>query len=251
MNEALRQALARSRLTDVQAAERIGVDPKTVRRWLSGQKPYARHRWAMADLLDVAEVELWPESGKTDEPPASSLPAGIKKVYPHRWEVPQSAWRQLFESAEREIGVLVYSGLFLADDTGILRIFERKARQGVKVRILLGDPDSSNVELRGEEEGIGKCVVAKTRNALFLYRHIQGTAGIELRLHSTILYNSIYRADEQLLVNHHIYGIPASSAPVLHIDGRKYSDLASTHIESFELAWNESTNLSSVNSPYR
>ncbi|MBB5998500.1 hypothetical protein HNR25_002251 [Streptomonospora salina] len=32
MNEALRQALARSRLTDTDAAARLGVDPKTVRR---------------------------------------------------------------------------------------------------------------------------------------------------------------------------------------------------------------------------
>jgi hypothetical protein len=36
---------------------------------------------------------------------------------------------------------------------------------------------------------------------------------IEIRLHRTVLYNSIYRDDEQLLVNQHTYGIPAAQAP--------------------------------------
>ena len=37
---------------------------------------------------------------------------------------------------------------------------------------------------------------------------------IEIWLHRTVLYNSIYRADDQLLVNQHTYGIPAAQAPV-------------------------------------
>ena len=40
---------------------------------------------------------------------------------------------------------------------------------------------------------------------------------VEIRLHGTILYNSIYRADEQLLVNTHIFGLAASDAPVFHL----------------------------------
>jgi hypothetical protein len=37
---------------------------------------------------------------------------------------------------------------------------------------------------------------------------------IKIRLHRTVLYNSIYRADDQFLVNQHTYGIPAAQAPV-------------------------------------
>ena len=40
---------------------------------------------------------------------------------------------------------------------------------------------------------------------------------MELRLHGTVLYNSIYRADDQLLVNTHIYGVMANNAPVFHL----------------------------------
>jgi hypothetical protein len=48
-------------------------------------------------------------------------------------------WVQLLGSAEREIAILAYSVLFLAEDAGILRILARKGRAGVTVRITLGD----------------------------------------------------------------------------------------------------------------
>ena len=77
---------------------------------------------------------------------------------------------RLFGSAEREIAILAYSALFLAEDAGILRILADKGRAGVAVRIALGDPDGPNVAERGEEEGIGDAMPAKIRNALTLYR---------------------------------------------------------------------------------
>ena len=51
-----------------------------------------------------------------------------------------------------------------------------------------------------------------------LYRPLRDVDGIEFRLHRTVLYNSIYRADDQLLVNTHIYGFAARrTRPVLHL----------------------------------
>jgi hypothetical protein len=64
----------------------------------------------------------------------------VVAVYPHRSEVPRDVWGHLFSGAEREIGVLVYSGLFLSEDAGIQKIFKEKANAGVRVRILLGSP---------------------------------------------------------------------------------------------------------------
>ena len=57
-------------------------------------------------------------------------------------------------------------------------------------------------------------MTAKIRNALTLYRPLGAVENIEIRLHRTVLYNSIYRADDQLLVNQHAYGIPAAQAPI-------------------------------------
>ena len=41
--------------------------------------------------------------------------------------------------------------------------------------------------------------------------------GVELRLHDTPLYNSIYRFDDEMLVNVHAYGILAAYTPVMHL----------------------------------
>jgi hypothetical protein len=85
------------------------------------------------------------------------------------------------------------------------------------VRILLGDPDSQVVADRGDDEGIGDTVPAKVRNALALYRPLRQVEGVEFRLHRTVLYNSIYRADDQVLVNTHVFGLAAAQAPAWHL----------------------------------
>lgn len=134
--------------------------------------------------------------------------------------MPRDVWTRFFASAEHEIGILVYSALFLAEDAGILRILADKGRVGVSVRIALGDADSPHVAERGAEEGIGEAMPAKVRNALTLYHPLREVPNIEIRLHRTTLYNSIYRADDQLLVNQHAYGVHASHAPVFCLTGR-------------------------------
>src|SRR6266536_5948895 len=120
VNETLRRAMLRARLSEDDVAARMQVDPKTVRRWLEGRVPYPRHRWAIASLLDADEADLWPEVRAAIA--ARSRPAEIKAVYPNRHAVPREKWLSLFGSAEREIGILVGSGLFPAREPGILDI---------------------------------------------------------------------------------------------------------------------------------
>ncbi len=210
MNEPLRRALLRARLREDDVAARLGVDPKTVRRWLNGRVPYPHNRAAIAELVGADQAELWPDAGGLLA--ARTRPEELGTVYPHRWAVPRDAWVRLFGSAEREIAILAYSALFLAGDAGILPILSDRARAGVSVRIALGDPDGPNVAERGEE-GIGDAMPVKIRNALTLYRPLGTAQNIEIRLHRAMLYSSIYRADNQLLVNQHAYGIPAAQAP--------------------------------------
>ena len=236
-NERLRAALLERRVTPVALASAVGVDPKSVERWINGRVPYRRHRYAVAAFLNVEESYLWPDALPRQQV-ATASESEILTVYPHRWAVPRDAWGRLFETAEDEIGVLVYSGLFLAEDTGILRTFAEKARAGVRVRILLGDPDSPHVANRGADEGIHDAMAAKIRNVMVLYdRAVGGVEGIEIRLHDTVLYNSIYRSDGQLLVNTHVYGFGASHAPVLHLKRIPGGEMVNTYIESFERVW--------------
>ena len=85
--------------------------------------------------------------------------------------------------------------------------------------------------------GVSDAMAAKIRNALALYRPLRAAGGVKFRFHRTILYNSIYRADDQILVNTHIYGVTAALAPVWHLRKIAGGEIAATYLESFERVW--------------
>jgi transcriptional regulator with XRE-family HTH domain len=233
VNELLRRLLLQAGLREDDVAARLGVDPKTVRRWLNGRVPYPHNRAAIADLLGAEEADLWP--GASGTLTARIRPDELSMVYPHRLAVPRGVWIRFFSSAEREIGILAYSALFLAEDREILRLFAEKGRAGVNIRIALGDPESSPAQR--DEEDVRDAMPAKVRKAVTLYRSVAKVENVEIRLHQAVLYNSIYRADDELVVNQHAYGIPAAHAPVfcLHDIGRE--EMASLYRDSFERVW--------------
>ena len=235
VNQALRSAMMAAGLHQLDLASRLAVDPKTVERWLAGRVPHPSNRAAVAKLLNRDEGDLWPQAGVADR--RVRLGDEVRTVYPHRWAVPREVWMRHFERGREEIAILVYSGLFLAEDGGIVRLLEDKARSGVVVRILLGDPDSPEVVQRGNDEGVGDSMASRIRNALTLLRPLTNGSGVQLRLHDTVLYNSLYRSDDELFVNPHIYGIAAPSAPVLHLRRVDDAAMVSTYLESFERVW--------------
>ncbi|GAA0395848.1 transcriptional regulator [Acrocarpospora corrugata] len=244
-NERLRAALLERGVSVADLAAAIEVDPKTVERWITkGRAPYRKHRYAVSSHLGMEESYLWPEA-LTREQVASASESEIVSVYPHRWTVPRDIWGRLFSAAKDEIGVLVYSGMFLAEDAGMVRVLGERAEAGVRVRILLGNPASPEVARRGADEGIDEGMAAKVKNALVLYKPIRALDAVQIRLHSTVLYNSIYRADDQLLVNTHVYGAPAANAPVLHLRRVAGGDMVTTYVESFERVWSQAISVES------
>lgn len=241
MNEHLRRALFRAHMSEVDIATRLEVDPKTVRRWLEGRLPYPRHRWELAQLLDLEEPDLWPQL-RSARPPGSRN-NDIAGVYPHRSSVPPTVWRSLLASACEEIGILAYSGLFLAEDPEIIKLLTAKAANRVSIRIALGKPTARAVVERGHHEQIGDAMAAKVRNALVLYRPLMVFPSVEVRLHSTVLYNSIYRFDHQLLVNQHVFGMPAARAPVYHLRELSGAEMFTCYLSSFDRVWSEAAPL--------
>lgn len=235
MNQALRSAMMAAGLQQLDLASRLAVDPKTVERWLAGRVPHPSNRAAIAMLLNCTEDDLWPQSSPLDR--RGRRGEEVRTVYPHRWAVPREVWVQHFGRAESEISILVYSGLFLAEDAGIVKLLGEKAASGVVLRILLGDPESVEVGQRGSDEGTGDSVASRIRNALTLLRSLTGVEGVRLRLHQAVLYNSLFRSDDELLVNPHIYGLGAPSAPVLHLRRTDRGSMVSTYLESFERVW--------------
>jgi hypothetical protein len=231
----LSRALRAAGVDPVDVAARLAVDPKTVRRWLGGRVPYPRYRAALVDLTGWPARDLWPgvDASAVMQPDTDE----VLVAYPQRCAVPAETWRRLFERADHEIGILAYSGLFLAEDTGIHSVLKERARSGVRVRIALGDVDGAQIAQRGADEGIDVMMSGRINNALILYRPLVEEPGVSLRLHDTVLYNSIYLADDELMVNVHTYGCPASCAPVLRLRHTRRDGMASSYIDSFERVW--------------
>lgn len=68
-NRAVQAAMAAAGQTADSLAGRIGVDPKTVARWVTqGRVPQTRYRRQVAELLDSDPEELWPDAGRRGQP---------------------------------------------------------------------------------------------------------------------------------------------------------------------------------------
>ncbi|MCC3775356.1 helix-turn-helix domain-containing protein [Streptomyces sp. UNOB3_S3] len=237
-NERLRSAIVARGMTVDQVAERIGVDPKTVDRWINNdaRKPYRRSQYALANLLGREISYLWPEE-RTASDVREAGQAELIRLYPHRAVVPKELWPALYAKANRSFDVLVYSGFWLSEDPTFFRVVREKSADGVPVRFMLGDPESHAVAQRGDDEGIGAGMAGKVRNALVNYTPLFGLPKVEFRLHDTTLYNSLYRADDELLANGHIYGVGAYLAPVLHLTRVPGGELFDSYAESIERVW--------------
>ena len=75
--------MLRARLREEDVAAHLDVDPKTVRRWLSGRVPYPGSRAALADLVGADEADLWPDAGGPLS--GQTRPQELVAVYPHRF----------------------------------------------------------------------------------------------------------------------------------------------------------------------
>jgi len=235
-NERLRAAILSSDLELSTIATRVGVDPKTIEKWVAGRAPHRRNKYALAAILGREVSYLWTDEQDTAETVALGQ-AELVTLYPHRSVAPSSAWTDLYGRAVEKLDLLVYAGFWLSEDPLFFRIVREKSEAGVAVRFLLGDPESEVVAQRGADEGIGAAMAAKIRNALVNYTKLFELPGVEFRVLRTVLYNSIYRADDELLVNTHIHGVGAYLAPVLHIRRLPQGTMFASYAESFERVW--------------
>jgi hypothetical protein len=235
-NERLRRAIQRAGLRLEDVADHVEIDVKTAERWITkGRLPHARNRVRTAQLLRVDELELWPELADKRR---GGSDGELVRLYPHRGAVPHERWYELLEATRERLDVLVYAGLFLPDGrSDLAALLRRKAQDGVRIRLLYGDPGSDAITLRGVEEGIGDGLAARIRLALLYLSEAFEEPNVSVRLHATTLYNSIYRYDDELLVNSHTYGVPAGQSPVLHLRRFDGGTLFDHYTASFERVW--------------
>ena len=234
MNETLCRALLRARLTEEDVATRLQVDPKTVRRWLEGRLPYLRHRWAIATLLGADETDLWPQLRA-----ARTRPDEVVAVYPDRDTMPREVWLRVLGSARHEIAILDDASPSPTGARPVVAALADRAQSGVRVRICLRGSDPADVPQHAFRPGTRNMPRAGVDNALALYAPLRDNGHVEVRLLRGTMYSSICRADDQLLVSQHAYGIGTGQAPVLHLRRAERGDMVETYLDVFEQTWAE------------
>lgn len=236
-NERLRGSIATAELRPAELAESVGVDAKTVERWITkGRLPHRTHRLAVARILEVDETYIWPQVLGQPATQSASV-AELLELHPSRSAVPQDTWRQLMASTHEALDILTYAGTFLFEQLDLVAIIREKARQGVRFRVLLGDETTPAVQLRAEEEGTTGGLEGRIQLHRRYLRDVAGTPGVEVRVHGTTLYNSLFRFDQDLLVNGHVYGAPAGQSPVLHLRRVPGGRMWDHYMQSFEEVW--------------
>lgn len=179
---------------------------------------------------------LWPALRQARS--ARAVSSELVALYDQRADVPVSTFTDMLAEARENIDVLVYAAVFLHEGFPRLNdLLRERAAEGCSVRIALGDAESANVRQRGEEERFGHGIESRCRLALMHYRPLLGVPGIEIRTHETTLYNSIYRADDQLLANAHVWGVNAYGAPVWHLRRNGDGGIFDTYAQSFDEVW--------------
>lgn len=234
-------------------------------RWLSGDlinMPHSQHcrvletmfpDWSVEQLFQPygSSLELVPEANPTPSPrsaapsanaapPVTNAPADFVALYAHRADTSDSLWLDLLKSASDRIDLFANASLFLPEDNPeAISIIKKKALAGTRVRILLGDPTSDAAKLRGYEERLFEGIPGRIQMALAYYGPLLDVDGVEFRLQGTSLYNSIFRYDDDMLVNQHIYGTYGYIAPILHLRKTPGADLFDTYMRSFDRVWDD------------
>ncbi|MEV6769041.1 helix-turn-helix transcriptional regulator [Nocardia sp. NPDC051030] len=245
-NERLRATLLDSDYDERSLAAELGLDPKSIQRWITREvTPRRSTALRAAKVLGVSSLWLWPNL-ETDRRAASQ--AEIVTLYPHRSEVPRHLWLDLLATAKKRVWLYANASLFLPEDNPeSIDIIQRKVASGTDIRILMADPDSELCIRRGVEERLFDAIPSRVRMALSYYAPLVGISGIDFRLQQETLYNSIFVYDDDMLINQHVYGMYGYMAPILHLRRMEGGDFFDMYVRSFNRVWEISSQIEESN----
>lgn len=237
VNERLRTAMLRAGLDEPGLARSVGVDPKTVNRWLHGRTPRLRTRLAVAKVLVDTEANLWP-AARPDQSPGNASTAEVVGAWAHRSHIPNELWLSLLETSRERIDLLGYAYPFLWElapqVTGTIRA---AALDGARVRIAVADPDCQHVLDRDGLEQLGGTLPGRIRLALMWLRQLDGLVDVNVGLHQVHLYNSVFRFDDQMIVTPHLFRAHGYQHPALHLRRLSPHGIFESFAEQFQQVW--------------
>ena len=241
-NDRLRDALMAARVTHEDLAADLGVNTKTVERWITQARlPYPQFRHRISVLVpegrDLAVAGwLLAQAARRDRPVGD------------RARLPLPGRR-----AARAVGQAVRERDREHRHPGLLRVLParaaRLARSSCSSRRPTTAPRSgscSATRTARRSRSRGRRKTSATRSPPRSATCCSPTTcpyashpGITIKLHATTLYNSIFWFDDDMLVNTHAYGVPAHFAPVLHLRHLSSGTLFQTYARSFDRVWDQ------------
>jgi hypothetical protein len=209
--------MADARMTDQALARAIGVDEKTVGRWVAhdGRIPHPRHRWAACEALGVDEAMIWPDAIRTAV--KTGPDREVAAVYPYRSACPASLWRKLITNATREITFAGYTSYFLwIEQPNLGAALRRKAQAGCTVRFLVGDPDSEVTRQREQIEATPLTVSTRIAVTLGELEKLRDADGIEARFSDRHIAMSVFSFDDDMIFTPHLANLAGHESPAFH-----------------------------------
>ena len=223
-------------LTAHALAALVEVDVKSVARWISEDRvPYPATRIRVARALHQEETLLWPALLETSDACAVTA-TEVERIWPTRSVISTETWHALFSRSNEQLDVLVYAGGFLMESLDLADVISWKASRGTRVRILIGEPDSAAVRMRAAELAL-PWLPDRCRSTAQYLQQVASARGVDIRLHSTTVYASMFRFDDILLANVHGFDVWACHSPVYQLRRSSSGRLFDFYGASFERAW--------------
>ncbi|MFJ9368899.1 XRE family transcriptional regulator [Nocardia sp. NPDC101769] len=237
MTQRLESAMLRAGIDSAALAAAVKVDVKTVNRWLAGRVPHRRTRLEVAAALGETEESLWP-SARPDIQAGAPATAEVLGAYAHRADMPNELWISLLHRATDRIDIIGYAYPFvfelLPNSSDILAA---KCRNGVSVRLGFADPDCPHVMERDTLEQMGGTLPGRIRNALSMLGPLADTPGCSIGLHTTHLYNSVFRFDDQMIVTPYLFRARGYQHTALHLRQLSPHGIFASFADQFEQIW--------------
>jgi lambda repressor-like predicted transcriptional regulator len=245
-------------------ADRIQVDVRTVRRWVNGSVPYARHQTRIARALDTTPRDLWPEAHPVEDPidenPDGAEPVGgrsgrgpgalrgspdVVAVFPGRDDPEVPDWRDLLAHATTRVDLVDLTLADVITDRAAAGLIAEKAAGGCEVRILISDPDSVHLTVAEAEQRPDVQLTDPPALGWSLQRTIGSLQplldqpGVLVRTFVAERFASIVRCDEEMLVTLPLWGAPPQLRPIIHLHHRQTNGVFDRYAHHYDAIWNQ------------
>lgn len=235
-NTALLEAMRAKQVSDRQLAEYVGVDIKTVARWLACPErlPHLKTRWLVADVLQTEERVIWPTAVR--DAVKTGTDKEIVATYATAADVHRPDLGRFIKQAKEQLFFAKYTGYRLWTDIPFLANHLRaRAQQGCRVRFVVGDPAAEITRITDQAEQGTATLPLATRINMTLQALAPLHELVEVRQTALVYGRGTLWADNEAIVSPSVVGHPGHLVPQLHLrrkmEGGLFDQLVVRHCE--------------------